>query len=152
MGVSGAGEIGFTEEIYYDADGDIASPTWVLMPGVQDVQENSTLNESEFAERNVNVIGVVPTHETYSVDVTISKRNGNTDFDALRAAYRGRTKIGLAVMSGAVATTGESGFQCEAYVTGWNNDGSHEGNNVTVTIKPAANPTTAAALVTISGG
>lgn len=150
MALTGLGEIGYTEEIYYDADGNIATPTWVLIPGVQDVQENSSLNESEFAERNVPVIGVVPTHETYSVDVIISRRNGETSYDALRAAYRARTKIGLAVMSGPIATVGEKGFQCEAYITGWNSDGSHEGNNATLTIKPAANPTTAAALVTVA--
>lgn len=148
MGVSGAGDIGFDGEIYYDADGDIASPTWVLMPGVQDVQENSAYNESEIAERNVRVIGVELTHESYSVDVTLTKRNGNSDYDALRAAYQAKTRIGLAVMSGPVATVGESGFQAEAYIASWNDDGSHEGNSVSLTIKPAANPTTAAAVVT----
>jgi len=62
MALSGAGEVGFIEEIYYDADGDIASPTWVLIPGVQDVQESATKNVAEIAERNVPEMGVVPTH------------------------------------------------------------------------------------------
>lgn len=150
MALTGLGEIGYTEEIYYDADGDIASPTWVLIPGVQDVQEDSSMNVSEFAERNVPVIGVEVTHENYSVDVTISKRNGETSFNALRTAYRARTKIGLAVMSGPIATVGESGFQCEARITAWKPDGSHEGNSAVITIRPAANPTTAAAFVTVA--
>lgn len=150
MALSGAGEIGYTEEIYYDADGDIASPTWALMPGVMDVQENSTKNESEIAERNVATIGYEVTHTVYSVDVTLAKRNGDSDYDALKAAYEDNTRIGLAVMTGPVATVGEKGFQCEAFITAWNNDGSHEGNSVTLTLKPAANPTTAADFVTIS--
>lgn len=150
MALAGAGEVGFTEEIYYDADGDIASPTWVLIPGVQDVQESSTYNKAEIAVRNVDVVGVVPTHEVYSVDVTITKKNGHTDYDALRAAYQAKTKIGVAVMSGPIATVGEKGFQAEAYITAWNNDGSHEGSAVTITIEPAANATTAATVATIS--
>lgn len=150
MALAGAGEVGFIEEIYYDADGDIASPTWVLIPGVQDVQESSSKNVSEIAERNVPVIGTVPTHTNWSVDVTITKKNGDTGYDALKAAYEDNTRIGVAVMTGPIATAGEKGFQCEAYITQWNNDGSHEGNNVTITIRPAAVPTTAADYVTIS--
>ncbi len=150
MALTGSGEVGYTEEIYYDADGDIASPTWVLIPGVQDVQENSAKNKSEIAERNVGTVGVEVTHTVYSVDITITKRNGNTDYDALRAAYEAGTRIGLAVMSGPVATVGEKGFQSEAYITSWSGDGSHEGNSVSITIEPAANPTTAASVVTIS--
>lgn len=150
MAVSGAGEIGFIEEIYYDADGDIASPTWVAFPGVQDVQQTSSKNVSEIAERNVPVIGVIPTHTNFEVSVTITKKNGNASYDALRAAYEDNTKIGIAAMTGPVATVGEKGFQCEAYIVGWDDDGSHEGNNATLTIRPAANPTTAADYVTIS--
>ena len=148
MGLTGSGEVGYTEEVYYDADGDIASATWVLVPGVQDVQQNSSKNKAEIAERNVAVVGVEVTHTVYSVDITITKRNGNTDYDALRAAYEAGTRIGIAVMSGPIATAGEKGFQAEAYITGWNDDGAHEGSTVQITVEPAANPTTAAALVT----
>lgn len=143
-------QVGYVEEIYYDADGDIASPTWVLIPGVQDVQESSSKNKAEIAERNVPVQGVEVTHTVYSVDVTITKDTGDTDYDALRAAYEDNTRIGLAVMSGPVATVGSAGFQCEAFITAWNNDGSHEGTAATITIEPAAHPTTAADLVTTS--
>lgn len=150
MATSGAGEIGFIEEIYYDADGDIASPTWVLMPGVQDVQQSSDKDVAELKIRNTAVTGVVPAHTNFSVDVTITKANGDTDYDALRAAYEDNTKIGLAVMTGPVATSGESGFQCEAYITSWSDDGSHTGNSATFTVQPAALPTTAADYVTIT--
>ena len=149
MAVSGAGELGYTEEIYYDADGSIAIPTWVLIPGVVDVQQNSSKNKADIAERNVPVVGVEVTHTVYSVDVTITKRNGNTNYDALRAAYEAGTRIGIAVMSGPVATSGEKGFQAEAYITSWSDDGAHEGNTVSLTFEPAANPTTAASVVTI---
>lgn len=150
MALAGAGEVGYVEEIYYDADGDIASPTWVLMPGVSDVQVTSSKNEAEIAERNVYVVGVVPTHMNWSVSVTIEKRNGETSYDLLRAAYEDNTKIGVAVMTGLVATVGEKGFQCEAYITGWDDDGAHEGHTASLTIKPAAPATTAADYVTIA--
>lgn len=143
-------QVGYVEEIYYDADGDIASPTWVLMPGVQDVQESSTKNKAEIAERNNAVQGVYPTHTVYSVDVTLTKNVGDTDYDALRAAYEDNTKIGVAVMSGPVATVGSAGFQAEAYITSWSSDGSHEGSGATITIEAAADPTTAADYVTVS--
>jgi hypothetical protein len=150
MALTGAGEVGFIEEVYYDADGDIASPTWVLMPGVQDVQVSSQSNKSEIAVRNEDFVGVVPTHKVVSITVTLTKRNGDTNYDALREAHFSNTKIGVAAMTGPVATVGEKGFQAEAYVTGWDDDGAHEGNSVSVTIEPAANATTAADYVTIS--
>lgn len=151
MAVSGAGEIGYLEELYYDADGSIASPTWVSVPGVQDVQQSNQSNKAEIAERNVDYVGVVPTHKVYSLTATITKRNGDTDYDALKSAHEANTKIGLAAMTGPIATIGEKGFQAEVYVTGWDDDGSHEGSAVTVTFEPAHNPTTAADHVTISG-
>lgn len=150
MALAGAGEVGFIEEIYYDADGDIASPTWVLIPGVQDVQVSASKNVSEIAERNVPEIGVVPTHTSREITVTITKKNGNTNYDALKAAFEDNTKIGVAAMTGPVATAGEKGFQAEAYIVGWDDDGAHEGNSVSITIRPAANATTAADYVTIT--
>ena len=150
MPVSGAGEVGYVEEIYYDADGDIATPTWVQITGVVDVQENSTKNKAQVMVRNTAEAGVIPTHTVRSFDVTLTKRNGETVYDALKAAYEDNTKIGIAVMTGPIATTGEKGFQAEAYITQWNNDGSHEGHTVSITIEPAANATTAADYVTVS--
>jgi len=150
MALSGAGEVGYTEEIYYDADGDIASPTWVLMPSVQDVQVTASKNVAEIAVRNDKEVGVVPTHTVREITVVLTKRNGETNYDALKAAFEDNTKIGVAAMTGPVATNGEKGFQAEAYIVGWDDDGAHEGNSVSLTIRPAANPTTAADYVTIS--
>lgn len=150
MALSGAGEVGYIEEVYYDTDGDIASATWVAFPGVQDVQFTSQSNKAEIAERNVKYVGVVPTHKVVSITVVITKKNGDTDYDALRAAHDADTKLGIATMTGPIATVGEKGWQGEVYITGWDDDGSHEGNNVTLTLEPAANATTAAALVTIA--
>ena len=150
MALAGAGEVGFIEEIYYDADGDIASPTWVLIPGVQDVQESASKNVAEIAERNVAEIGVMPTHTNREYTVTITKKNGNTNYDALKAAFEDNTRIGIAAMTGPIATAGEKGFQAEAFIVGWDDDGSHEGNSATLTIRAGANATTAADFVTIS--
>ena len=150
MAVSGAGDIGYEGEIYYDADGDIASATWVLIPDIQDVQETSSKNKATIPVRNVPVVGVLPTHTVLSHSVTITKANGATVYDALHAAYVANTRIGIASMTGPIATSGESGWQYEAFITDWNDDGSHEGVSATFTVEPAANATTAATYTTIA--
>ena len=58
-------------------------------------------------------------------------------------ACRTDTKIGLAVMSGDIADTGEYGVQFEAKVTAANDDQEHTSTDVVFTVEPDANYTTA---------
>lgn len=152
MAVTGTPRIGKARKCYLDIDGDIASPTWVELGKIQGLSKNYGRNLAELEERDVDDVTVMPGHMNREVTIELTHRPGNTSFDAIQDAHEAGSKIGLAIMSGVITNAGEVGYQAEFYVTGWDDDEAHTNSTVSVTVRPAADFTTAPAFVQISGG
>lgn len=147
---AGDARIGRLHELHVDADGDIASPTWVEYGEIQGGNRTSQRNVSEVAERGLDEITVMLGHKKKEMSFTITKRPGNTNFDLIQAAHESGAKIGIAMMTGPIATSGEQGFQGEVYVTGFDSDESNESTVCSITMMPCADYTTAPDLVEIA--
>lgn len=128
---------------YYDADGNIAVPTWVELTGTSGVQLPSKWTTAKVLQRSPRIELNIPVHLQIPVTVKLPRRPGNTAFDIFMTAHRTDAKIGIAVMSGLITDTGEYGVQYEAKVTEANDDQGHDGVEVVFTVEPDANYTTA---------
>lgn len=141
-----AGEVvpGQIAKLYYDVDGSIASPTWVEVTCTSGVQISSEWVESTVVCRSPRIELVKNCHQRVTITVKMPRKPGNTIFNNFAAAFRAGSKIGIAAMSGDIsADTGDYGWQFEALVTGMNDDQEHTSNEVTFTIRPDADYTTA---------
>lgn len=151
MPATGGAVIGKNCKLYIVADGDLSgTPTWAESGKVQGVNSNSSYNLAEIEERDQDDVLVLPGHRTREVTFQLTFRPGDTIFDAIQDAYEDATKIGVAVMSGAIDDVGQRGYQAEVYVTQFDHDQSNTASSVAVTLRPAADYTTAPAFVEIS--
>lgn len=150
MALTGVPVIGKNRKVYYDADGDIATPTWVEIGKCQAAEDSADRDQAEIKERDNNITTYDFGHFNVQPTIELTVRPGNTAYDALWAAWTAGTKIGLAVMTGAVATVGNQGFQGEVKITSWQMSGGHTDVTATLTFAPYAGYTTAPAFVQVS--
>jgi len=142
--------IGRLHKFYIDADGDIATPTWVEYGEIQSGSRSSQRKVAEVEERGIDETTVMLGHKGREISLTVTKRPGNTNYDLLQTAYEDGGKVGVAMMTGPIATSGEQGYQAEMYVTGFDADESNESTSAAVTLRPCADYTTAPDLVEIA--
>lgn len=142
--------IGRLHKLYVDADGSIASPTWVEYGEIQGASRSGGRDVAEVKERGLSETTVMLGHKTREISLTVTKRPGNTNFNILQTAYETGAKVGIAMMTGAIATVGEQGFQAECYVTQFDDDQAHDSTTATATLRPCADYVTAPAFVEIS--
>lgn len=147
-----AARIGRLHKLYIDADGSIATPTWVEYGEIQGASRTGSRDVAEVKERGLAETTVMLGHKTREISMTVTKRPGNTNFNLLQTAYETGAKIGVAMMTGTITTAGEQGYQAECYVTQFDDDQAHDSTTCTVTLRPCADYTTAPAFVEISGG
>lgn len=147
--VAGAALSGRVQKLYIDVDGDIATPTWVEFGKIQGASISGPRDVTEIKERDLQDTIVLPGHISREISLTITRRPGNTSYDAVRAAHNAGTKIGVAMMTGPIAEVGQTGFQCEAYCIDWNDDQAHDNGAIECTLRPAADYVTPPAFVTI---
>lgn len=150
MAVTGVPRIGKAKKLYIDVDGDIATPTWVLADKIQGLNKNRSKALAEIEERGESEVLVMPGHKSSVITFQLTSRPGNTIYDALEDAFNNDTKIGAAIMSGLIANAGERGLQGEFYVVQFDDDQAHTGSAVAVTLRLAADYTTAPSFVEIS--
>lgn len=143
MALTGAPVIGKACKLYYDADGDIATPTWVEIGKVQNVDVDWSRDEAEIKERDQDEATVMLGHKVRSITVEITRRPDNAVYDAIEAAAEAGTKIGLAAYTGAIATAGNRGWAGEVFVTAATDPQAHTGSTRTFTFRPAASYVTA---------
>lgn len=146
----GSARLGRTRKLYIDADGDIAIPTWVEAGKIQGLTHNRSRNVAEIEERDEDDVLVLPANLNREISFDLTFRPGNTTYDTIEAAFEAGTKIGVAVMSGDIAASGERGIQAEVYVTQFNTDEAHTSSAVAVTVRPAGDYATAPAFVEIA--
>lgn len=148
----GAARVGRLHKLYVDADGDIASPTWVEYGEIQGASVTCQRDVAEVKERSVQETTVMLGHINTEVSLTVTKRPGNTNYDILRSAFYAGAKVGIATMTGPIATVGEQGFQAEMFVVGFDDPQENDSTTCDVTLRPCAVYVTAPAFVQIAGG
>lgn len=147
MAVTGKPKLGKARKLYIDVDGDIASPTWVEAGKIQGLSKSYSHNVAEIEERDEEEALVLLGHKVREITFELTVRPGNAVYDAIEDAFENQTKLGAAIFSGAIATSGERGYQAEVYVTNWDDDEAHTNSTVSITIRPAADYVTAPAFV-----
>lgn len=150
MALTGKPKIGKLKKFYIDVDGDIAAPTWVEVGTIQGLTKNSGRNVAELEERGEEEVLVMLGHKTREVTFQLTCRPGSTTYDAIEDAFENGTKIGIAAMTGPIATVGERGYQAEVYVTQFDDDQGHTNSAIAVTVRAAADYDTAPAHVEIA--
>ena len=142
--------IGRLHMFYVDADGDIATPTWVLYGKIQGANRTQQRDVAEIKERDLDETLVMLGHKNREITLPITKRPGDTNYDILEAAFESGAKVGIAMMTGPIATSGERGYQAEMYVTGFDDDEAHDATTINVTLRPCGDYVTAPAFVQIA--
>ena len=150
MSVTGKPTLGKNRKFYIDVDGAIATPTWTLAGKIQGLQLSGPHNVAEIEEREEEEVLVLLAHKKRTLSLQLTHRPGNTIYDAIQDAYENQTKIGVAIMSGPIANSGERGYQAEMYVEDFDDDQGHTNTAVAVTLRPAADYATAPTFVEIS--
>lgn len=148
--MAGEARIGRLHKLYVDADGDISSPTWVEYGEIQGGNKNRGRDTAEVKERASPETLVMLGHISTEISLTLTKRPGNTNYDLVEAAAETGAKIGIAMMSGDIATSGERGYQAEMYVTQFDDDQSNDSTTVSVTLRPCADYATAPDFVEVA--
>jgi hypothetical protein len=136
--MAGEARIGRLHKLYIDADGDIATPTWVEYGKIQGASRSGSRDVAEVKERDLDDTLVMLGHKNREITVTVTKRPGNTQFDLLQAAFEAGSKVGVAMMTGAIATVGEQGYQAEMYVTNFESPEENDSTVCNVTLRPCA--------------
>jgi len=142
--------IGRLHKLYVDADGDIATPTWVEYGEIQGGNRSQGKDLAEIKERGLDETVVLPGHKTREVSITLTKRPGNVNFDILQTAFETDAKVGIAMMTGPIATSGEQGYQAEMYVTQFDDNQENDSTTVNCTLKAAADYVTPPDVVEIA--
>lgn len=135
---------------YLDVDGSIASPTWVELTKIQGASKTSQRDVAEVKERAIDDTTVLLGHATKEFTLQLTRRPADTSYDTIEDAHESGAKVGIALMTGTITEVGQRGFQGECYVTGFDDDQSHDSTVAVATFRPCADYTTAPAIVEIT--
>lgn len=138
MPLDGSALLGRVHKLFVDPAGDLTTPTWTEYGKIQGASRSGGKDVAEIKERDLIDTTVLPGHRNTEITLPITRRPGDTEYDALEDAFHNDAKISIALMTGEVATIGERGYQAEMYVTQWDDDQAHDGTAVQVTLRPAA--------------
>ena len=146
MALTGVPVIGKNRKAYYDADGSIASPTWVEIGKCQAADMSGDRDKAEVKERDCDFTTYMAGHWNIEPTIELTVRPGNSVYDALWTAWDTGGLIGIAISTGAIATQGNQHFQAEVLITSWQSGGGHTDVTATLTFSPYAGYTTAPAM------
>lgn len=144
---TGAPQIGKVRKFYYDADGSIASPTWVPVGKMSGGDHSSQHEKVEIKERDNNFTTYMLGHTDVPIQVELTVRPGNAVYEALYDAHIAKTKIGVAMMTGDLTVGDHFGIQAEVRIDSWQEPQGNTDVNATLGISLAADYTTAPAIV-----
>jgi len=141
--------LGLEGKLYYDESG-VGGSTWKEIANVKDV--TLTLNKAE-ADVSTRAGGgwrlTATTLKEAEITFEMPYDRANAAFLALRDAWLAGTTIGIAVMDGDIATSGNQGLQVDCEVINFGRTEELEDSmRVPITLKPTTS-TTAPAWVTI---
>lgn len=133
-------QIGLDAKFYVGSSdiGDVGN-TWTEVPEVEEITLNLETAEAEIKNRASDWVKILLGQKNASIDVTITYDKTDTEYDALRDAWLNKTDIAVAVMDGAIATSGNEGLQIDAKVTSFTrNEPLEEGLTINLTLRPSA--------------
>ena len=114
-----------------------ASPSWVLIENVIDLNLPMTIGEADLSTRESNIELTGDALMSISASFGMLYDQEDASFVVLLDAFFARTAIQFAVMDQAIATSGAEGFK--AFCNIFSNDlgqGLREGMKASLTIKP----------------
>ncbi len=151
MALEGKALLGRLHRFYIEPTADLETPVWEEYGKLQGANRGGARDVSEIKERDLIDTTVLLGHRNTEISLTITRRPGNDQFDALEAAANADPpqKVGIAMMTGDITEPGERGFMAEMYVTQWDDDQAHDSNAIAVTLRPAADYDTAPEFVEI---
>ena len=135
-----ANKLGLDCKIYYNAN-TYASPTWTEIANVKDVTLNMEATEISVANRSASgwsesLMGL----RNASVAFQIDYDNAAAGYVAIRDAYLNSTDLEMAIMDGAVATSGSEGLRATMAVLSFTrNEGLEDIVTVDITVRPTPN-------------
>lgn len=106
----------------YHNTGSYATPTWDEITAIVNVRLNISVGEADGSNRSSLWKITKPTLIDASVEFDIIWDNADADVTAIRGAVIGRSLLDLAIMDGAIATTGNQGLRAEMHLYGMNRD------------------------------
>ena len=117
--------------------GTFATPVWDEVTNAEVVQQGLEAAEAEFRNRGIGFVQSAPGLIKGTVELTLTWNNGaDTDFEALRDAFTGKTLIDMWFLDGAVAS-GNQGMRAEYAVLSMSRaEPFEEGVTVTFTLAP----------------
>ena len=131
-----ATQSGLDCKLYYDSTG---SPTWVEITQAGDVTLTQSHVEISVSQRGRSNQEILLGQKTREISFEMKADKTSTVYEELRNAFNLKQSIFIAVMDGAVDTTGNEGVQLHTYVTNFTRNEPLAGNLTwSVTLKPAA--------------
>jgi len=136
-------KLGMEARLYYDAAGMSADPTWTELTNVRDLTLNLEKGEADLTTRaNNGWRATEGTLKDASVEFEMVWDTEDAGFTAIKDAYFNGTPIALAIMDGAVDADGSQGLWADFSIISFSrSEPLEEGISVSVTAKPAYNPT-----------
>lgn len=136
--------------LYLDPAG-AGQGTWTEYEDVGDVNNNVSWNESQRKIRKHKFERTTLGQGVLETTFTLTYRSGDPGFEMLRDAFDNKSDIGVAVMSGDIATNGSEGWQYDAKVTSFpETQALEEDTTFDVTLKPSSDAADDPARVVIS--
>lgn len=113
------------------------SPTWVLIENVRDLTGPDSMGEADVSIRGNGLKLSEPTLEEVSFEWDMIHDPDDADFNAVKAAYEGKTLIEFAFADGPIATSGTKYLRIETKVFKFDRAEPLEGANVrSIVAKP----------------
>lgn len=101
----------------YINTGTYASPTYVEVTRVRDVQHDDSRSEGDDSCRGFDMASVEVGQASYGCSFDAVYKRGDSALDAIQAAYRAGTPLGIMFLDGPRATAGSKGFRVDVKVT-----------------------------------
>jgi hypothetical protein len=135
---------GFDGYLYYNT-ASVASPTWVLVDTVRDVNTTASTDKADVSDRRSKFKKSCPAMIDLETTVSATYVQGNTALDAIRVQFLARTVVQYAIMDGPLApASGDTSEGFKYYAAVYSNDFNQplsDGQSVSFTLAPAE-PTT----------
>ena len=136
--------IGFDGKCYYNSAATDATPTWVEIDLVRDVNTAVSADKADVSDRRSKFKKSCVALIDIETTMTLTYESGNTALDYLRdTAFLGRAPVQIAVMDGPIATSGSEGYKYYSNV--YSNDFNQplsDGETVQLTFAPVNSPST----------
>lgn len=128
--------IGQDCKAYYSTTGMSGTPTWVELTIATDVTWEPAYDEAEASSRASRYKKYLAGMLDVPVTIEILRVLGNTQYEALRDAFKARTTLGLCIAGGDRTASGVEMFTGDFVITGWAvSEPLAEGSKVSVTFK-----------------